>query len=463
MSTSEVTALELEQKPGPLERLLGIFGDVRAGEAGTVLLLLLNIFLILGGYQICKVAREPLILATGGAELESYAAAGQAVVLMFFIPLYSWFASKVDRARLIFGVTLFFIVNIELFWLGARLRVPYLGVAFFIWVGVFSNAVIAQFWSYGNDLYSREAGDRLFPLIGMGATLGSPLGTAVAAWLFRNKVGAYTILQITAVVLLLSLLIYWTVERREGRRRLRTGPGEKLKEGPGGFALPAASPYLRLVCILIFLLNLVNTTGNYVLNKFVVAEAASRVAADPFFNKEAFIGSFHGNFQFWVNVAAALMQGLLASRIVKYLGLAGAILMLPVVALGSYGFIAAGATLALVRLAKSDENATDYSIMNTARQIIWLPTSREEKYKAKQAVDTFVVRIGDLASAGLVFVGSGLLHFGPQHFAGANVVLCVLWLSTAVLLLKEYRRVARQQELSSAVPSSDHKCNGPAE
>jgi AAA family ATP:ADP antiporter len=132
-------------------------------------------------------------------------------------------------------VTLFFIVNIELFWLGAKLGVPYLGVAFFIWVGVFSNAVIAQFWSYGNDLYSREVGDRLFPLIGVGATLGSPFGTA--AWLFSNRVGAYTILQITVVVLFLSMGICWLVERREGRRRRRTGTGEKLKEGPG--ALPS--------------------------------------------------------------------------------------------------------------------------------------------------------------------------------------------------------------------------------
>jgi AAA family ATP:ADP antiporter len=450
MTTSRVSALDLEHKPGLLERLLGIFGDVRSGEAGTVLLLLLNIFLILGGYQICKVAREPLILASGGAELKSYTAAGQAIVLMFFIPLYSWFASKVDRARLIFGVTLFFIVNIELFWLGARLGVPYLGVAFFIWVGIFNNAIIAQFWSYGNDLYSRQVGDRLFPVIGIGATLGSPFGTAAAAWLFSNGVGAYTILQITVVVLLVSMGIYWLVERREGQQRRRGTAAEKLKEGPGGFALLARSPYLRLVCLLIIVLNLVNTTGNYVLDKFIVAEAANRAAADPSFNKEAFIGSFAGNFQFWVNVAAALIQGLLVSRIVKYLGLAGALLALPVVALGSYATVAGGATLALVRFAKTAENATDYSVMNTARQMIWLPTSREEKYTAKQAADTFIVRTGDLASAGLVFVGSALLEFGPQQFSVANVVLCLVWLAVALLLLKEYRQLAAQQELTSA-------------
>jgi AAA family ATP:ADP antiporter len=161
-----------------------------------------------------------------------------------------------------------------------------------------------------------------------------------------------------------------------------------------------------LICLLIFLLNLVNTTGGYVLDKFIVAEAASRAAADPSFDKVAFIGSFSGNFLFWVNVVAALMQALLVSRIVKYVGLAGALLTLPLVALGSYGTIAAGATLALVRLAKTAENATDYSIMNTARQMIWLPTNREEKYKAKQAADTFIVGL-EIWLRGIGVCGTG--------------------------------------------------------
>ena len=100
---------------------------------------------------------------------------------------------------------------------------------------------------------------------------------------------------------------------------------------------------------------------------------------------------------FWVNILTVILQALLVSRIVKYLGLAGALLALPIVALGSYSTVLAGATLVVLRLAKTVENATDYSIMNTARQMLWLPTSREEKYKAKQAADTFVVRVGDCA------------------------------------------------------------------
>ena len=177
-----------EGRPSALDRLLRPFGDVRAGEGATALLLLLNVFLLLAGYYVCKVAREPLVLATGGAAVKSYASAAQAFVLMGFIPIYSWLASRVDRMRLITGVILFFAANLELFWLGARWSVPFLGVVFFVWVGIFNNAVVAQFWSYGNDLFSEEAGKRLFPVIGIGATLGSPLGSLLASALFRAGV-----------------------------------------------------------------------------------------------------------------------------------------------------------------------------------------------------------------------------------------------------------------------------------
>src|SRR5262245_61910088 len=133
MTNSKAQESEIEPKTG----LLSLFGDVRPGETVTVLLMVLNIFLILAGYYICKTVREPLILAGGGAEVKSYAAAGQALVLMGFIPLYSWFASRVNRAKLLVGVTLFFIVCIELFASAVAARVPYVGVAFFIWVGIF--------------------------------------------------------------------------------------------------------------------------------------------------------------------------------------------------------------------------------------------------------------------------------------------------------------------------------------
>ena len=437
MATS-TAAFEGDERAGGLDRLLRPFGDVRAGEGATVLLLLANIFLIMAGYYICKTVREPLILAGGGAEVKSYAAAGMAVVLMGFIPLYSWFASRVDRMRLITGVLLFFIMNLELFWLGAKAGIPYLGVAFFIWVGIFNNAVVAQFWSYGNDLYPLGTGQRLFPVIGIGATVGSALGPWIAEKLFAAGVAAYSMLHITALVLVACLGLFWLVETREGATRQRSATAP-LEAGGGGFSLIVRSPYLRLIALLIALLNLVNTTGEYILGRAVLQEASARAAADPSFHSQAFIGAFYGSYFFWVNVVAIVVQALLVSRIVRYLGIAGVVLVLPVVALGAYGAMAALGTLAAVRWAKTAENSTDYSVMNTARQILWLPTRREEKYKAKQAVDTFVVRTGDVLSAVLVYLGTTLFAFGLQGFARANLVLVILWIAVALLLIREYK------------------------
>src|SRR4051794_4450622 len=98
-----------------LDRVLSVFTEVRPGEGTTAVLMLVNIFLLLICYSIIKIVREPLILLGGGAEVRSYTAAGQAIVLMAFVPFYGWFASRVNRIRLLVGVTLFFVINIELF------------------------------------------------------------------------------------------------------------------------------------------------------------------------------------------------------------------------------------------------------------------------------------------------------------------------------------------------------------
>jgi AAA family ATP:ADP antiporter len=363
---------------------------------------------------------------------------------MAFIPLYSWFASRVDRARLVYGVSLFFALNLELFWLGAKAGVPYLGVAFFIWVGIFNNAIVAQFWSYGNDIYSKESGERLFPVIAIGTTLGAWVGAGLAGRLFEMGVGAHAMLHITAGMLLVSLALFRVVEAREGRRRA-AGTTTRLEGGPGGFALLARSHYLRLIAVLLLVLNVVNTTGEYILRSAVDAEAAARAAADPAFAPEAFVGGFYASYYLWVNVGALVLQSLVASRLVQLFGVAGVVMALPLVALGAYGAVVAGATFAAVRWAKTAENATDYSIMNTARNMLWLPTRREEKYKAKQAADTFVVRAGDVLAAGLVFAGTQWLRLGRFGFAAANLLLVCLWLAVAVMLVREYRSLGRER------------------
>jgi AAA family ATP:ADP antiporter len=137
-----------------------------------------------------------------------------------------------------------------------------------------------------------------------------------------------------------------------------------------------------------------------------------------------------------------MLQVFVVRRLVKPFGVAGVLFALPIVALGAYTLITVGATLALVRWAKTAENATDYSIMNTAKGLIWLPTSREEKYKAKQAVDTFFVRLGDVAAAVVVFVGTTWLSLGTRGFAALNVVVVMAWFAIAVLVVRGHRRLS---------------------
>ncbi|HJZ73108.1 MAG TPA: hypothetical protein VKE51_15290 [Vicinamibacterales bacterium] len=425
-----------------LDRALSVFTDVRAGEGGTAMLMLLTVFLLLICYSVIKTAREPLILLGGGAEVRSYTAAGQALMLMGFVPMYSWFASRVDRIRLLVGVSLFFTVNIELFALAVAARVPYVGVAFFIWVGIFNMSLVAQFWAYANDIYSKEAGDRLFPMIVIGQTAGAPLGAFIAGHLFRAGFTPQAILQISAVLLGVGALLYLAINARVTPR---ARDHIEALAGGEGFGLVMKSGYLRLIAAMMILLNGVNTTGEYFVSHLAADHARALAAADPSFNAQAYLGSFFGDYQFWVNVAAFVLQAFVASRLVRYQGLRGVLLALPLIALGGYTVIAVGVSFAVVRWIKTAENATDYSIMNTARQLLWLPTSRDEKYKAKQAIDTFFVRSGDLLSAALVFLGTSVLRLSISRFAMVNVALTILWIAFAVLVLNRHQALTQRR------------------
>jgi ATP:ADP antiporter, AAA family len=323
------------------DRLLRPFGDVRRGEGITTGLLLFTLFLILCGYYVCKTVREPLILTSGGAEVKTYASAFQALALMAVVPAYSWLAARVSRLTLITTVTLIIVASLQLFWIAGQFAAPYLGMAFFVWVGVFNNAVVAQFWSYGNDLHTPEAGSRLFPVIAIGATLGSPIGAWAAGQLFEAGVPALHLLQLAAVCLLLSLACYLLVERRH-QRAARPQPAQSSGESTttrDGFLLLARSPYLRLICLLLLVLNVVNTTGEYILSRAVLASAEAALPGANDAAREAFIGSFYGNYFFWVNIGAVALQSLLVSRLVRAAGIAGVLLILPLVSVVTYAMV----------------------------------------------------------------------------------------------------------------------------
>jgi len=440
-------------KPGLFDRLLGVFTEVHPGEGARAVTMLVNIFLILVCYYIIKTVREPLILTTdvpdwlkalgiaGPAEVKTYAAAGQALVLMGFVPAYSWFASRVDRMKLVFGVTAFFVVNILLFAFAVHAEADHIGVFFYVWVGLFSLSIVAQFWSYANDIYTKDAGNRLFPIIAVGMTAGSPVGAWIAERMFHAHLSPHLMLYLAAALLLTTAGLY-AVINRGGAGQRQAASARAAIGGRSAFSLVFASRYIVLIAVLLIVLNIVNTVGEYILSHMVVAHAEAAVRANPSFDKNAYIGSFYGSYFLWVNILAVALQILVAPRLVKRFGLAGVLFALPFIALGAYGFVAVGATIAIVRWAKTAENGTDYSVMNTAKQLMWLPTSREEKYKAKQAVDSFFVRLGDMTAAFVVFAGTSWLALEARGFAIVNVAFVILWLALAVVVVRENRRLS---------------------
>jgi AAA family ATP:ADP antiporter len=178
-------AAEAPAEKGPIERILSPLADVHRGEATSVLLMALTMFLILAAYYMLKTAREVFILSEGGAEVKSYSSAGQALLLLVLVPAYGAFASRVNRVQLVQWVTLFFVANLGLFMLALQLGL-HVGIVYFLWVGIFNVMVIAQFWAFANDLYTPEQGKRLFPLIGIGSSLGAWLGSLRAGYLVAH-------------------------------------------------------------------------------------------------------------------------------------------------------------------------------------------------------------------------------------------------------------------------------------
>jgi len=212
------------------------------------------------------------------------------------------------------------------------------------------------------------------------------------------------------------------------------------KLAPGdGFAMVFRDRYLTWIAILMVLLNVVNSTGEFLLGDLVSRQAQTLYAGDMAAQKQ-YVGSFYGSFFANVNLLGLLLQAFAVSRIVPRIGVRGALYILPSISLIGYSIVGLTPLLGLVRWGKILENSADYSIQNTVRQALFLPTSREAKYKAKAAIDTFFMRFGDVLQAGLVRLGS-FLHVTIAGFAWLNVGLTLIWLLAVSRLAKEHRRM----------------------
>ncbi len=403
-----------------------------------------NVFILLTAYYIIKPVRESLILSASGAEIKSYTGAIQALIFLALVPLYSGLASRVNRVKLINGITAFFLSNLVIFYVLGQMSVP-IAIPFFVWVGLFSVMLVAQVWAFANDIYTQEQGRRLFAIIGIGSSLGAIFGAYVAGRLFE-PLGPYRMMLVSACLLILCMCLTAWINHRE-RFKSTVFERERMADPPiqgaGGFQLIMRHRYLLLIALMVLLSNLVNTTGEFILGKTVKMHAQSVIASSTTgLTQEKYIGEFYANFFFWVNIVGAALQLFVVSRLMKFIGIGMTLLILPLIALGSYSLLAFAPILNLVRIAKISENSTDYSIQNTGRHALFLRTSREAKYKAKTAIDNFFWRAGDALSGLLVFIGTQFA-FGLRSFAVVNIVLVAVWLAIVAGIIR-LRRTERQ-------------------
>jgi AAA family ATP:ADP antiporter len=460
-STLASPGLELS----PLERFLRLFTDVRPGEGSTAVLMFANVFLVLCAYYFVKPLREGWIAISDVSglskmEVKAYSSFGQALLL---IPVVSWYgrlAQRLPRAVLIARASLFAISNMIVFWAlqpGVFFdHLPVSGIVFYLWVGMFGVFVVAQFWAFAADVYEDGPGRRILPMIAIGATAGAAGGAWIAEQLVHSGIVPTKHLLLAATLPLgASILLTRIVDSREGGGH--GAPAAAPGDQDGAVARSAIDLVLRnrfLVAVagVTLLLNWVNSNGENLLFRVVqdslagVADvqglaAGSRAALE--YTRDG-TTVFYGDFYFWVNLCALLLQAFVASRLLKYGGFGAMLLMLPLISLVSYTAMWIVPVLAVVKVMKIAENATDYSINNTARHVLWLPVPAGMTYQGKPTIDTLVTRIGDGLAALTALVGVQLLDLATDSYFVFNSALVLVWLGLSFDVIRRHRRLVAE-------------------
>jgi AAA family ATP:ADP antiporter len=441
------------------ERILRLFADVQPREGATSLILVANIFLILVAFYLVKPVREGWLAVTDigdltKLEIKAYSAFAQSLLLLGILPLYARLAARLSRRDLIVRVGIVFGVLLVAFWLSQPNMLlggyPFFGILFYLFVGIFSVTLVAQFWAFSTDVYGAERGARLFPLIAVGAALGAVVGS----WLGRKlislpSVEAFDLILVALLPLAGSLALAIVTDRRGAYGDPSQWTTERWNEaaapsGHGPFRLIFAHRYLTATAVMIMVFTWVVTSGDNILFGIVqstLAEELAPLANTPqAFDKalQEATASFYGNLYFWVNLVALILQAFVVSRILSAGGMQALLYTTPFISLAAYASMAFVPILGLIQVLKVAENSSTLSIQNTARQMLWLPTTKEMLYQAKPTVDTLFVRLGDGLAALTILVGTRVLHLGNFGFLMFNMCLVLLWISLSTYLHREH-------------------------
>ncbi len=428
----------------PLTRQLQRVVEVREEEVRALLLSAAYFFCILSAYYVIRPIRDEMAVA-GGVRNLPWLFTGTLVTMLLVNPPFAVLVARFSRKRFVSITYRFFMTNLAAFFLlfsvSQSTHGVWIGRAFFVWTSVFNMFVVSIFWAFMADVFRTDQSKRLFGFIGVGGTLGGLVGAAITAS-FVEQVGSANLLLVSIV--LLELAVFF-VRRLSGLfASLRRGSDAVVQEEQpiGGSALAgfthiARSPYLLGICAYLLCYTFAATVLYF--------QQAS--IADQYFTVRAARTAFFAKIDFAVNALTVLTQLFLTGRIVRVLGVGVTLTLLPAVCIVGFTSLGLVPTLAVLVVFQVLRRAGEFAVTRPTRETLYTVVSREDRYKAKSLIDTFVYRSGDQIAAWsytfLAWLGLGLttIAFMVAPLAGLWLLIG-LWLGRKQTAILASRQVA---------------------
>ncbi|MCP9449004.1 MAG: hypothetical protein NNA21_02945, partial [Nitrospira sp.] len=356
------------------------------------------------------------------------------VTMVLATPLFGWLSARCSRYRLLLTIYTFFMTNLAVFYvvMSSHWQVEWVARGFFVWLSVFNLFVVSVFWSFMDDLFTPEQGTRLFGVIAAGGSSGALLGPLLTTGLtFFVSVPVLMLISagfLGVCLVCIDRLEWWGTARAA---RHPPHPGDPLRGGVlAGVRLALSSPYLLGICGYIGLLTMTAT--------FLYFEQ-TRLVADYLDQPEARTRLF-STIDFTTNLLTWTTQLFITNRLIGRFGLVAGLVCLPAISVAGFLGIALWPTLAVYVVFSVLRRVSEYALSKPSREVLFTVLGREEKYKAKNFIDTAVSRGGDASTAWLV-TGLKSLGAATTHIAWALVPLMVLWVWLALTLARRKEKM----------------------
>ena len=420
-----------DTRPSALQLLL----SVRAEERALLALSGLFFFLVMAGYFILRPIRDQMGVA-GGVDNLAWLFSGTLLAMLAINPLFSMLVSHWPRPRFVafsYRALMLCLLGFYLALVGLpEASQVWIGRVFFIWVSVFNLFAVSVFWAVMADVFQSEQSRRLYGVIAAGGSLGALVGGLLTSSLVA-AIGAPALLLVSLVTLELALWCMFAINRRVNLvAAAAQRPQDEVVGGKAldGFRMALRSPYLLGMCGYM-LLYTIGSTFLYFLQAQVVAGTIDGKAAQT---------AYFANVDIWVNGLTLLLQLFLTGRLMARIGVGLTLAALPLISMVGFAGLGLMPVLAAVVVFTVARRVTNFALSRPARETLFVPLSRGEKYKAKNLIDTVVYRVGDQLGAwtnGLLI----WLGFGIAGIAWSAVPLAGLWLLLSLWLGRRYREL----------------------